>query len=155
VAAIITGGANLIYFLAYWTGNGGATPGMRLMKLRMGDQKTGATLSVQQGLLRWLALSGAATVAGILPGLAVIAGLLGAFWEILLLITTATSPTKQGLHDRIAGSVLVQPAGAQTPAKSCLILLVVLFGIWVVGIVALIFLGGQVSHILSNIGTSI
>jgi len=155
IAAIITGGANLIYFVAFWTGKARATPGMRLMKLQIGDAATGATLGGQQGLIRWLALGGVATLVGIVPALAGLAGLLGAFWELLLLVTTASSPTKQGLHDRIAGTVLVQPAGAQTPAKSCLVLLIVLFVIWVVGIVALIFLGGQVSNILSNVGNSI
>jgi uncharacterized RDD family membrane protein YckC len=155
VAAIITGGANLIYFVAFWTGNARATPGMRLMKLQMGDARTGGTLSVQQGLVRWLALGGVATLVGIIPSLGGLAGVAGGFWEILLLITTALSPTKQGLHDRIANTALVQPAGAQTPAKSCLILVIILLGIWVVGIVALIFLGAQVSNILSSVGNSI
>jgi len=31
-------------------------------------------------------------------------------WWIALLVTTATSPTKQGLHDRLANSLVVKRA---------------------------------------------
>ena len=44
-----------------------------------------------------------------------------------LLVTTVTSPTKQGLHDRFAGSAIVQPIGREGPVIPCLILLVLLF----------------------------
>jgi len=155
VAGVITAGANLIYFVAFWTGSAGATPAMRLMKLQMGDAGTGATPTVPQGMLRWLALGGIFSVVAILPAVAGLASGLQAIWILLLLVTTATSPTKQGLHDRIAKTALVQPAGAQTPARTCLFMLVALMVIWVVGIVALIFLGGQVSRILSTVGSSI
>ena len=155
VAAIINAGINLVYFVAFWTGGGRATPAMRLMKLQVGDAASGAVLTVQQGLIRWLALGGAFTLAGVVPVVNGLAGLAGALWAVLLLVTTAMSPTKQGLHDRMAGSALVQPPDAPTPAKACLLIALVLFGIWIVGIVALIFLGGQVSSILSSVGSSI
>ena len=76
---------------------------------------------------------------------------------IVLLITTATSPTKQGLHDRFANTALVSPSGqgASGLAKACLIIVVVLFLLFVLSIVALILLGNQVSSILSEIGESI
>jgi uncharacterized RDD family membrane protein YckC len=38
--------------------------------------------------------------------------LLSLVWAIVLLITTAQSPTKQGLHDRYAKSVVVKAARA-------------------------------------------
>jgi uncharacterized RDD family membrane protein YckC len=155
VAGVISAGDYLLYFVAFWTGHARATPGMRLMKLQLGDAHTGAVPTVQQGLIRWLALGGVATLAGIIPALSGLAGFLAFIWEIVLLATTATSPTKQGLHDRIANTAMVQPAGAQTPAQTCLVIVVVLFGLWVLGIVALIAIGGQVSSILSAVGTSI
>ena len=79
-------------------------------------------------------------------------------WAIILLITTATSPTKQGLHDRFANTALVRPSGQGTSglATACLDR-----RSWswscarVASIVALILLGSQVSTILSEIGESI
>jgi hypothetical protein len=35
-------------------------------------------------------------------------------WSIVLLVTTAVSPTKQGLHDRFANSAIVQPIGGSS-----------------------------------------
>lgn len=155
IASIIAVGIHLLYFVAFWTGSSQATLGMRLFKLRMGDATTGGVLTVQQGLLRWLAIGGAFQLVEIVPDLAWPAASLAFLWVLLLLVTTATSPTKQGLHDRIANSALVQPAGAQTPTVTCLVLLVGLLLVWVVAVVALVFLGGQISQILSDVGTSI
>jgi len=155
VASVIAVGIHLLYFVAFWTGSSRATPAMRLMKLEIGDAKTGAVLTVQQGMIRWLAFGGAFQLVQIVPGLANVGAGLAVLWALLLLATTATSPTRQGLHDRIADTALVQPAGAQTPAMTCLILLVALFVVWVLAIVALIFLGGQVSSILSAVGSSV
>jgi uncharacterized RDD family membrane protein YckC len=155
LASVISVGVHLIYFVAFWTGNARATPAMRLMKLQIGDAKTGAVPTVQQGLLRWLALGGVFQLLGIIPVAAALAVSLEGLWILLLLITTAISPTKQGLHDRMAGTALVQPANVSTPARACLFIMLALVLIWLVGIVALIFLGGQVSRILSSVGTSV
>lgn len=155
VASIIAVGINLLYFVTFWTGSARATPGMRLMKLQIGDAKTGVVPTVQQGIVRWLAIGGAFQLAQIIPDLAALAVLFALVWAFALLASTATSPTRQGLHDRIADTVLVQPAGARTPAVTCLVLMVGLFVVWVLGIVALLFLGAQVSGILSGVGTSI
>jgi uncharacterized RDD family membrane protein YckC len=47
-------------------------------------------------------------------------------WNLLLLVTTIASPTKQGLHDRFAGSALVRPAGAGNRwAAGCLAILLI------------------------------
>jgi uncharacterized RDD family membrane protein YckC len=39
-----------------------------------------------------------------------VAGVIGLIWLLVLLYTTAQSPTKQGLHDRVARTVLVKAA---------------------------------------------
>ena len=85
------------------------------------------------------------------------AGTLSAIWSLVLLITTATSPTKQGLHDRFANSALVRPSTAGDGlAWTCLIVLLILpIVIALIAIVALIGLGGQVSSILSAVGKSV
>lgn len=155
VAAIIGSGLHLLYFVSFWTGSGQATPGMRVMHLRIGDAETGATPTVQQGLIRWLALGGIFQLLELVPSLLLFGGLVGFVWELVLLATTSSSVTKQGLHDRMANTAMVQPAGAQTPAVTCLVVFVVLFGVLLLGTVALLFLGAQVSSILSNVGTSI
>jgi uncharacterized RDD family membrane protein YckC len=155
VAGIVATGIHLLYFVGFWTGQARATPGMRLMKLQIGDAKTGATLTVQQGLIRWLVLGGLFQVLEVIPVLAAVGLLAGAVWTLVLLATTATSPTKQGAHDRIADTALVQPLDARTPAVTCLVIVIGLFILWMAGIVALVFLGAQVSTILSTVGESV
>jgi hypothetical protein len=77
-------------------------------------------------------------------------------WMIVLLITTATSPTKQGLHDRFANSAVVRPTNAgNTAVVACLVIVLILVALTVLSIVALIFLGSQVSDILSSVGGSV
>jgi uncharacterized RDD family membrane protein YckC len=154
VVGIVGSGIHLLYFVSFWTGNAQATPGMRLMKLRIGDARTGATPTVQQGLIRWLGLGGIFQVIGLVPPLAFISALFAFVWELVLLATTASSPTRQGLHDKMASTALVQPADAQTPAVTCLVVVVALFALWVVGLV-LVLLSTDVSSILSAVGTSI
>lgn len=154
VASVIAVGIHLLYFVAFWTGSSRATPAMRLMKLQISDAKTGDVPTVQQGIVRWLAIGGVFQLVQIIPGLAAAGASLAVLWALVLLATTATSPTRQGVHDRLADTALVQPAGAQTPAVTCLILLVALLVVWVLGIVALIAIGGQVSSILSTVGAS-
>jgi uncharacterized RDD family membrane protein YckC len=154
IVGIVGAGIHLLYFVSFWTGSGGATPGMRLMKLQMGDAQTGATPTVQQGLTRWLALGGIFQILGLVPPLLSLSALLTFVWELVLLATTASSATKQGVHDRIANTALVQPAGAQTPAVTCLVIVVALFALWLLGLV-LVLLSGDVSRILSAVGSSI
>ena len=155
VAGILALGIHLLYFVSFWTGGARATIGMRLMKLQIADAGDGATLTVQQGLVRWLAIGGAFQVVQLVPALALVGVLMAVLWSLVLLASTATSPTRQGIHDRIAGSALVQPRDAQTPAMTCLAVVVVLFGLWLLAIVSLVLLGGQISSILSNIGSSV
>ncbi len=154
VAGVIAVGIDLLYFVAFWTGSSRATPAMRLMRLQIGDAATGAVPTVRQGLVRWLALGGAFQVVEILPGTDWVS--LASFaWVFVLLASTVASPTKQGLHDRVAGTALVQPLDARTPARACLVLAIGLVVVWLVAAVALVLLGGQISGILSSIGASV
>lgn len=155
VGGIIAVGVHLLYFVGFWTGGARATPGMRLMKLTIGDARAGATMTVQQGIVRWLALGGVFQLVQLVPDLVPLSGLLSGVWALALLVSTATSPTRQGLHDRIADTALVQPAGARTPAMACLVVWIVLLVVGLFSIVFLILLGSQVTDILSAVGTSI
>jgi hypothetical protein len=56
-------------------------------------------------------------------------------------------PHAPGVHDRLAGSAIVQPVGPPTPAAACPSLPLFLL-LPIVAIISLIFLGSQVSEIL-------
>ena len=155
VAQVVAVGIHLLYFVGFWTGGARATIGMRLLKLQIGDAQTGATLTVQQGLVRWLVIGGAFQLVELVPGLAGVGGLLALLWACALLVSTATSPTRQGLHDRAADSAIVQPAGASNAAMACLVIILLLVVVAVVSTAALIYLGVQASSILSSVGTSV
>lgn len=72
-----------------WTCLGG-TPGKLLMGCEMVDARSGQHLSLRQALLRYMAY-----------GLSLLPLGLGFFW-------IAFDPRKQGLHDRLAGTLVVR-----------------------------------------------
>lgn len=98
------------YFIWGWTSMR-ATIGMRLLGMQVGNAFDGKTLTMDQALRRALALWGpglASSVFGNLPSIGPVISLLSFLWVIYLLYTTATSPTKQGFHDKFANSVVVK-----------------------------------------------
>jgi uncharacterized RDD family membrane protein YckC len=146
---------DLLYFIGLWTSGLQATLGMRLLKLRVLDAVTAGTLPLNDALLRWIALSGAVGILGLVPGLRAYIGPLGAIWVLILLVSTATNPLRQGLHDRWARSVVVQPApgGSGLAVVTCLVLLV-LIGV-VLPIAGFAIYGDQIRDILVEIGNSV
>lgn len=155
VSAVVWFGAQFLYFVGFWTSTGHATPGMRLMKLQVGNAFDGRIMTMGQATGRWVALGLPFQALAQIPAIAVpVTSLLG-LWYLVLLVSTAMSQTRQGLHDRMAHSAIVQPMGASAPAVACLVLLTLLVVIPLIAIVALIFLGAQVSSILSTVGTSV
>jgi uncharacterized RDD family membrane protein YckC len=147
-----------VYFILWWSGGRRATLGQRLLSIQVGNAFDGQALTTTQAVKRWIGLGGFLGLFSIVPSAAVLGAvnLLELVWAIVLLISTATSSTKQGLHDRFANSAVVRPAGAGTGvAMACLVIVIGLFLLAILSIVALIFLGGQVSSILSDIGNSV
>lgn len=108
--AILQAIISFVYFGVGWRNLRG-TPGMRMLGLRIGEELECARISWRQAALRWLLLG----LPWILVGFAVIVpdavGLIlsavGAAWMLLLLYTMAQSPSKQGLHDRVAHTIVV------------------------------------------------
>jgi uncharacterized RDD family membrane protein YckC len=146
---------DFLYFVGLWTSGWQATLGMRLLRLHIVDAATATTLSINDALLRWIALSGAVGILTIVPGLGQYIALLGALWVLALLISTATNPLHQGLHDRWARSVVVQPAPASVgPAVITCLVLVVIFAI-ILPIVFLTVFNDQLQEILLEIGRSV
>ena len=110
VYAVIGFVINAVYFIYSWTAMR-ASLGMKALGMQVGNAFDGKTLTMDQAIRRAVALWGPSTVAQFFNGLGVIGPLLSllAFvWVLYLLYTTATSPTKQGFHDKFANSVVVK-----------------------------------------------
>ncbi|TFG68036.1 MAG: hypothetical protein E4H24_04660 [Thermomicrobiales bacterium] len=146
---------DLIYFVGLWTSGWHATLGMRLMRLRILGAVNAGTLSFNDALLRWLALTGAITILAVVPSIASTIGFISLVWVVVLLLTTVMNPLRQGLHDRWARSVVVQPApgGSGVAVIGCLVLTVVLFVVVPIGL--LLLAGDQVRDLLIDIGNSV
>lgn len=101
------------YFLWFWTGGRRATPGQRAFNVQVGNAFDGQPLTMSQAVARWLGLGYWVTLLTLLPffGLAVAAYAIGIAWFLVLGISMVLSPTKQGIHDRLARSAVVRPAG--------------------------------------------
>jgi uncharacterized RDD family membrane protein YckC len=100
------------YFVYSWTALRG-TPGMKVLGMQIGHERDGSTITMNQAVTRWLLLGAPFSVAQLLnpwPGLGLIISLLSLVWLIALLVTTAQSPTKQGLHDKYAHTMVVKAA---------------------------------------------
>jgi uncharacterized RDD family membrane protein YckC len=114
VSALVGLALSAGYYIYTWTAMRG-TIGQKALGMQVGNAADGATLTMEQAVKRWLALGGVFALAQFLnplPGLGILIGLASFVWVIALLYTTATSPTKQGLHDQYAGSVVVKAARA-------------------------------------------
>ena len=134
--AVIVGGlggliVSYLYFFLSWRSAGKATPGQRIFKMQVGNAFDGAALTARPITIRWLTLFGLG-ILSIVPLLGGLGGLATIIWDIVLLVTTASSPTKQGMQDRWAGSAVVATGPQNTGlAWGCLIA-------YIVGILAII-----------------
>lgn len=126
--ALLTGGfqamllvANLVayalwaaYFIYTWSAMRG-TLGMKALGLQVGHQSDGRSLTYQQAAIRFAVLFGPQIVIGLLgalvPALSGL-GLLSFVWLVVILVTMAQSPTKQGLHDKYSESMVVKAGRA-------------------------------------------
>ena len=110
IDAIVGIAVSFAYFYLLWTTQR-ATLGMRVLALQVGNETDGATITSNQAMVRWAALFGPAALSQAfwpVPGLGALIGLASFVWVIVLLVTTAQSPTKQGLHDRYAHTMVVK-----------------------------------------------
>ena len=155
-AAVVATVVDFVYFTFQWSSGARATLGMRLLRLQIGNAADGRTLTLPEASRRWFAMGSWLDVLSSVPMVGLLASLLQLAWYIVLLVTTSSHPARQGLHDRFAGTAVVQtgPAG-NSLLVGCLVILGILGLFFVLAIVALIFLGTQVSEILDQVGTSI
>jgi uncharacterized RDD family membrane protein YckC len=158
LSTVLSAVLGAVYFILSWSGGRRATPAQRLFSIQIGNAFDGRALTTTQAVKRWVGLGSFLGIFALIPGAAAYGAvnLVQFIWVIVLLISTATSPTKQGLHDRLANSAVVRPSGAtKGMAAACLVAIIALLVLGLVSIVALIFLGGQVSAILSTVGESV
>lgn len=113
VVGIVALAVSFTYFTYSWVVLR-STPGMRMLGLRIGDQIDGHAISWDQALVRWLLMGVAATLLTFVvyvPSLVgMLSALLGLVWLVIVLVSVTRSPTKQGLHDRYARTILVRAA---------------------------------------------
>jgi len=116
VGALLRAAVNLIvsggYFVYMWTQMRG-TVGMMVLGLQLGNETDGKSITINQAAIRWALLFGLGALGTALTGAPAIGALIGLaniVWVIVLLVTTAQSPTKQGLHDRYAHTIMVKAA---------------------------------------------
>lgn len=157
VSSIVLVVASLLYSVVFWTGGRRATPGQMLFGIQVGNAFDGQTLTPIQAVKRWMGLGWFFASLSAVPSVANLTGVVGLVWYLVLLITTVRSPVKQGFHDRFANSAVVRPRASSSngPVTACLIGALVLGALAIVSILALIFLGSQVSNILDQTGRSI
>ena len=102
-----------VYFLGLWTG-GRFTLGMRLVNLRVARALDGNPVRLPAAVIRWSILELPAFIVTIVLRnvplgwpLDIIVIFSGNIWLIVLLVSIARSPTRQGYHDRAAHTVVV------------------------------------------------
>jgi uncharacterized RDD family membrane protein YckC len=109
--AILATALSAFYFTLTWHRFHGS-PGLRSLRMRMWAE-SGGRVSVSQGAIRWLFIGlplGALGIASIVLGTWAYLALMVAvaLWFLFLLVTTARDPRKQGLHDRVAHTVVTK-----------------------------------------------
>jgi uncharacterized RDD family membrane protein YckC len=135
--SVLTIAVGLVYFVGSWSGGRRATLGQRVFRLQVGNAFDGAALTLEQAVRRWLGYGHWLVLFSFEPGLARVSGLVQFVWLVALLVTTVASPTKQGLHDRLANTAVVRPSTAgRGLAIGCLLLMLVAFALAVAGLAA-------------------
>jgi uncharacterized RDD family membrane protein YckC len=145
------------YFIFSWSGGRRATIGQRLLHLQVGNAFQGEPLSTEQAVRRWIALGSFLGLLAFIRPITGLASLAQLVWAVILLISTASSPTKQGLHDRFANSAVVKPSGQGTSgiAMACMLVIGLIVVLAIIGIIAAIMLGPAFFDQLSRLGRSI
>ena len=114
VASLVSAAVGLLisaaYFIYTWTSMC-ATVGMKVLGMQIGNAGDGATMTTDQGIRRYIALSAPSILAQVLfpiPVIGLLVGLAAFGWFIYLIYTTAKSPTKQRFHDVFANTQVVK-----------------------------------------------
>ena len=97
------------YFIGMWTRLGGATVGMRVLKLTVRDASSGGPITQQQAISRWLLFGAPWALTWFYGwGFGIIISLLALAWYVYLLVSIAQSPTRQGAHDKQGNTIVAK-----------------------------------------------
>lgn len=100
------------YFVLSWAGRWKATPGQRLLGMVVATEAGGSPLSASRSLVRWVALGAPFGVIAALvveaPMLWLLVVTLAVGWAVALLVSARLDARRRGIHDRIAGSLVVR-----------------------------------------------
>jgi uncharacterized RDD family membrane protein YckC len=112
--AVVGLGIGGAYFVGSYTLLG-ASPGHRLLGMRLRDETAGGPVRLASAVVRWLLLAAPLGLAGVVTTIAtgsadLLVNFALAAWYLVLLVTTARSPAKRGLHDRLARTLMVKSA---------------------------------------------
>ena len=83
------------YFVGFWAARG-QTPGMMLLRLRVVRADTGQPVDASAALVRFL------------PFAVILLPLIGLLMALLIAVSTAIDQRKQGIHDRLANTLVVR-----------------------------------------------
>jgi len=124
IVTLIGVGLSYLYFVGFWTGPWMATPGMRLLRMRVGDQQRGAELSLVAATKRWFAMGAWLALLAYIGPFAAVAGFGGQLLQIVLFISVVVNARRQGLHDRFAASIVIRQraSGDRAVVLGCAIL---------------------------------
>jgi hypothetical protein len=107
--ALLATGLSGAYFVVPWAFLGGS-PAQLALRMRVRGRPDGEKLPVGRALARWILLFPPfATISALTAGMPLLGAVvwgIAVVWYLVLLLTTARSDTNQGLHDRMARSVV-------------------------------------------------
>jgi uncharacterized RDD family membrane protein YckC len=100
------------YFAWSWSRLRGASPAQRALGIRVIDAASGDHLPAGRAIVRWAAMGtpigiGAAALVES-PAAWLLVVVLAAAWTVALMVSTRRDERRRGLHDRLAGSVVVR-----------------------------------------------
>lgn len=125
-----------IYYVGFWTSGGQATPGMRLLKMKVVDAATGGVLSLRAATKRFIALGAPLSLLSLVPAAAIqsLAGLAELLLVLVLFFSAITNDRRQGLHDKWANSLVIRSATSGDGATmfGCLLLVGIVCAIGIV-----------------------
>lgn len=110
--AVVNAALSALYFIAAWAA-ASATPGQRLLGIGV-RRVDGRSLTIGQAFIRWVVLMGPISLGAVIisarPGMRAPLDVASLVWYLLILVTAARSSTRQGLHDRLSGSIVTRGA---------------------------------------------
>jgi uncharacterized RDD family membrane protein YckC len=111
VAAAVMAAVAVGYFAYMWSRMGGASVGMRVLKLQVRDAGSGGAISQDQAIRRAAFLAAPWGLTWFYGwGIGFIISLIVLAYYVYLLVTAAQSPTRQALHDQQAKTVVAKVA---------------------------------------------